>query len=171
MAILLLSRSVMSNSLQPHGQQHASLPSSSPSPGACSNSCRLNWWYHPTILSSAVPFASCLQSFPASGSFPMSRLFPSGGQNTRASTSSSVFPMTIQDWFPLGLTGLTESPRDSQESSPTPHFKSINSSAPSFPYGPALTSMYDYWKIHGFDYMELVGKVMSLLLIRCLGLL
>ena len=75
------------------------------SPRDCSNSCPLNQWYHPIILSSVVPF-SCLQSFPASGSFPMSQLFESGGQSIRISASASVFPMNIQDWFPLGLTGL-----------------------------------------------------------------
>ena len=96
----------MSNSLRPHGQQHARLPSPSPSPGACSNSCPLSQWCHPTISSSVIPFPSCLQSFPASGSFLMSQLFTSGGQSIGASASASVLPMNIQDWFPLGLTGL-----------------------------------------------------------------
>ena len=81
-------------------------PCPSPTSGACSNSCPLCWWCHPTILSSDVPFSSCLQSFPASGSFQMSQLFISGGQCTVASASASVLPMNIQDWFPLGLTGL-----------------------------------------------------------------
>ena len=72
----------------------------------CSNSCPLSWWCHPTISSSVIPFSSCLQSFSASGSFPMSQLFISGGQSTGASASASVLPMNIQDWFPLGLTGL-----------------------------------------------------------------
>ena len=80
------------------------LPCPSPSPRACSNSCPLSWWCHPTISSSVVPFSSCLQSFPASGSFLMSRLFASGCQSTGDSTSASVLPMNIQDWFPLGLT-------------------------------------------------------------------
>ena len=95
----------MSGSLWPHGLQHARLPCPLPSPGACSNSCPLSWWCHPTILSSVIPFSSCHQSFPASGSFLMSQLFASGGQNTGALTSASVLPMNIQDWFPLGWTG------------------------------------------------------------------
>ena len=91
------------------------------------------------------PFSSCLQSFPASGSFPMSQFFASGSQSTGVSASASVLPMNIQGLFPLGLTGLTScSPRDSQESSPTPQFKSINSSVLSFLYGPTLTSIHDY---------------------------
>ena len=73
---------------------------------SCSNSCPLRWWSHPTILSSATPFCSCSQSFPASGSFPMSQLFASGGQSTGASASASVLLMNIQGWFPLGFTGL-----------------------------------------------------------------
>ena len=99
--LLLLSCSVMSNSL---GLQHARLPCPSPSPGACSDSCPLSQWGHPTILSSVVPFSSCLQSFPASGSFLTNWLFTSGGQSIGA--SASVFPMNIQGWFSLGLTGL-----------------------------------------------------------------
>ena len=84
--------------------QHARLPCTSPSPGACSNSCPLSQWCHPTISSSVVPFSSCLQSFPASGSFPMSQLFASGGQSIGAS-AASVLPMNIQAWFPLELNG------------------------------------------------------------------
>ena len=104
--LLLFNCSVMSDSLQPHGLQHARLPCPSSSPGACSNSCPLSQWCHPTISSSVIPFASCLQSFPASGSFPMSWLFALGGQSIGASASASVLPMSIQGWFPLGLTGL-----------------------------------------------------------------
>ena len=89
----------------PHGLQHARLPCPSPTPEACSNSCPSSWWFHPTISSSVVPFSSCLQSFPASGSFQMSHFFPSGGQSIGVSASASVLPMNIQDWFPLGLTG------------------------------------------------------------------
>ena len=96
----------MSNSLQPHGLQHARLPCPSLSPGVCSNSCPLSWWCHPTISSSVIPFSSCLQSFPASRSFPMSWLFASGGQSIGATASASVLPMDIQDWFPLGWTGV-----------------------------------------------------------------
>ena len=97
------SRSVMSSFVWPHGLQHARLPCPSPTPGACSNSCPLSWWCHPTTLSSVIPFSSCLQSFPASGAFPMSQLFTSGGQSIGA--SASVLPMHIQDWFPLGWIG------------------------------------------------------------------
>ena len=99
------SHSVVSKSLQ-SGLQHTRLPCPSPTPGACSNSCPSGRWYHPIISSSAVPFSSCLQYFPASGSFPMSQFFTSGGQSIGVSASVSVLPMNIQDWFPLGLTGL-----------------------------------------------------------------
>ena len=92
--------------LWPHRLQHARLPCPSPSPWVCSNSCPLSRWCHPTISSSVAPFSSCLQSFPASGSFLMSWLFTSGGQSAGALASASVLPMTIQDWFPLGWTGL-----------------------------------------------------------------
>ena len=92
----------MSNSLWPHGLQHASLPCPLPTPRACSNSCPLSQWCHPTILSSVIPFSSCLQSFPVSGSFPMSQFFISGGQSIEA--LASVLPMNIQYWYPLGLT-------------------------------------------------------------------
>ena len=97
-------RSVASDSLWPHGLQHARLPCPSPTPGACSNLCPSSRWCHPTVSSSVIPF-SCLQSFPASGSFPMSQLFASDGQSIGASASASVLPMSIQDWSPLGLTG------------------------------------------------------------------
>ena len=91
--------------LWPHGLQHARLPCPSPTPRACSNSCSSSQWCHPAILSSVVPFSSCLQSFPASGSFPMSQFFASDGPSIGVSASASVLPMNIQDWFPLGLTG------------------------------------------------------------------
>ena len=100
------SHSVMFESLQPHGLQHASPPCTSPTPGTYSNSCPLHRWCHPTISSSVVPFSSWLQSFPASGSFQISQFFTSGVQNIGVSASASVFPVNIQDWFPLGLTGL-----------------------------------------------------------------
>ena len=96
---------VMSSSLQPHGLQPTSLPYTSPNPRACSNTCPWNWWCHPTISFSVIPFSCCLQSFSASGSFPMSQFFTSGGQSIGASTSASVLPMNIQGWFPLGWTG------------------------------------------------------------------
>ena len=94
----------MSESLWPHGLQHPRLPLPLSSPEVCSDSCPLSWWCHPTISPSVAPF-SYLQSFPASGSFLMSRLFASGGQSIGASASASVLPMNIQDWFPLGWTG------------------------------------------------------------------
>ena len=116
----------MSHSLWPHGLQHARHPCPSPIPGVYSNSCPSSWWCPPTSSFSVVPFPSCLQSFPASGSFQMSQIFPSGGQSIVVSASASVLPMNIQDWFSLGWTGLISlRPGDSQASSPTPQFKSI----------------------------------------------
>ena len=126
------SHSVISDSLWPHELQHARPPCPSRTPGVYPNSCPLCWWCHPTISSSVVPFSSCPQSFLASGSFQMSQLFTSGGQ-----TSTSVLPINIQDWFPLAwLVGSLCSPRDSQESSPTPQFESINSLLLGFLYSP-----------------------------------
>ena len=92
--------------LQPHGLQHTRLTHPSPAPGAWSNPCPSSQWCHPTISSSVIPFSSCLQSFPASGSFQMSQFFATGGQSIGASASTSVLPMNIQDWFPLGLPDL-----------------------------------------------------------------
>ena len=116
---------------------------------------------HPTISPSVIPFCSWPQSFPASGSFQMSQVFASGGQSIGVSTSTSVFPMNTQDGFPLGWTGWISlqpvlvfhslGPRDFQESSPIPQFKSINSLALSFLHSPTLTSIHDYWKNHGLD--------------------
>ena len=99
------SRSVVSHSLWPHGLQHDRLPRPSPTPRACSNSCPLGPWCHPTIWSFVIPFSSCLQSFPASGSFQMSQFFTSGGQSIGVSALAVVLPMNIQGWFPLGWTG------------------------------------------------------------------
>ena len=152
-SIFQFSHSVMSDSLQPHGLQHARLPCPSPTPGAYSNSCPSSRWCYPTISSSAIPFSSRLQSFPASGSFQMSQFFTSGGQfftsggqSIGVSASTSVLPMNIQDWLPLGLTVWISS----QQSCRTPQFKSINSSVLSFLYSPTLTSIHDYWKNHSF---------------------
>ena len=100
------SHSVVSYYLQPHELPHARLACLSPTPRACSNSCPSSRWCHPTISSSIAPFSSCLQSSPASESFPRSQFFTSGGQSIGASASASVLPMNIQDWFPLGQTGL-----------------------------------------------------------------
>ena len=152
----------------PHESYHARPPCPSPTPEVHPNSCPLSQWRNPTISSSVVSFSSCLQSFPAPGSFQMSQLFASGSQSIGVSASTSVLPMNTQDWSPLGWTGLISlqsRPLESktQESSPTPQFKSINSSAFSFLCGPTLTSIHDYWKYHSFDYMDLVSKVISLL--------
>ena len=105
-SLLLFSHSVISDSLRSQRLQHTRLPCPSSNPEACSNLCPLSWWCHLTISSSAIPFTSCRLSFPASGSFPMSQLFASGGQSIGASASASVLPMNIQDCFPLGLPGL-----------------------------------------------------------------
>ena len=108
-----------------------------------------------SLSSSVTPF-SCPQSFLASGSFPMSWLFPSGGQSIGTSASASVPSKNIQGWFPLTLTGLISCcPRYSQEPSPAPQFESIKFSALSRLYGPTFTSIYDYWKKHSFDYLDL----------------
>ena len=96
---------VVSDFLQPHGLQHARPPCLSSPPGVYSNSCSLSWWCHPTISSSVIPFPSCLQSFPASGSFQKSQFFTSGGQSIGVSASASVLPVNIQDWFPPGWAG------------------------------------------------------------------
>ena len=100
-----VNRSVVSDTLWPHGPQHARLPCPSPTPGVYANSCSLGRWCHPTISSSVVPLSSPFQSFPASGSFPMSQFFTSGGQSIGVSASTSVLPMNTQDWSPLGWTG------------------------------------------------------------------
>ena len=144
----------MCDSLLPHGVYHTTFPCPSPSPGACSNSCPLSWWFHPTISSFVAPF-SCLQSFPVLGSFPMSQLFTSGGQSIGASTL--VFPMNIQGWFPLGLTGLIS--LQSKELSRV--FSSTTSSEASilwcsaFFMVPTFTSVHEYWKKHIFDHTHL----------------
>ena len=147
------SRSVMSNSLPtPQGLQHPRPPCPSPAPGLYSNSRPLSQWCHPTISSFVIPFSSHLQSFPASGSFQMSQLFSSGGQSFGVSASTSVLPMNIQDWFPLGWTGWIslQSKGLSRVFSNTTVQKN-HSSALSFLYSPILTSIHDYWKNHSLD--------------------
>ena len=153
--LVQFSRSVMSYSLWLHGLQHTRPPCPSPTPGVYLNSCPLSQWCHPTISFSVIPFSSHLQSFPTSGSFQTSQLFSSGGQSTGVSASASVLPMNTQDWSLGGLVGSPCSPRDSQESSATPQFKSINSSVLSFLYGPTLTSVHDHWKNHSLDQTDL----------------
>ena len=142
----------MSDSLWFHGLQYARLPCPSPSPRACSNSCPLSQWCHP--IPSAIPFSFCLQSFPASGSFPISWLFISGGQNFGASASASVHLRNIQYLFPLGLTGLISL----QFKGPSRVFSSITVQKHlviSLLYGSTLTFIHDYWKNHSFDYVDL----------------
>ena len=116
----------------------------------------MSWWCHPTISSSVVPFSSRLQSFPASGSFPVSRLFPSGGQSIGVSASASLLPMNIQDWFPLGLSGWIslQSKGLSRAFSNTTVWKHQFFGAQSFLWSNS-TSIHDYWKNHSFDYMDL----------------
>ena len=145
----------MSNSLQPHGLQHIMLPCPSLSPRVCSNSCPLSWGCHPTIASSVLPFSPCLQSYPGSGSFPMSQVLISDGPSIEALASASVLPMNIRVDFPWEwLIWSPCCPRDSQESSPAVWFKGIIFSALSLLYGPTLTSIPDYRENHSFDYMD-----------------
>ena len=140
----------MSNSLRPHGLQHTRLPCPSPTPEACSNSCPSNRWCHPTILSIVVPFSSCLQTFPASGSSPMSQFFTSDGESFGVSASASVLPMNIQEWFPLGRTGWISLQSKGISKSLLQHHNSRASilQHSAFIIVPTLTSIHDYWKNH-----------------------
>ena len=147
-----ISRSVMSNSLQPHELQHARPPCPSPTPGVHWDSRPSSQWCNPAISSSVVPFSSCPQSLPASESFPTSQLFAWDGQSTEVSAWASFLPKKSQaDLLQNGLVGSPCSTRDSQESSPTPQFKSINSLALGFLHSPTLTSVHDHWKNHSLD--------------------
>ena len=156
MRMLLFNCSAVSDSLWPHGLQHARLPCPSLFPRVCSNLCPLNLWCHPTISSSVVPFSSCPLSFPASGSFPLSWLFTSCGQSIGASASTSVLPVNIWGWFLLGLTGLISllSKGFSRVFSSTTMQKSQF-----FGVHPSLwfnSHIYnDYWKNHSSDYTDL----------------
>ena len=146
------SHSVMSNSLQPRGLKHARLNCPSPNPEAYSNSCPLSRWCHPTISSSVDCFSSCLQSFPASESFQMNQLFSSDGQTLEFQLQHQFFQWTPRtDLLQYGLAGSPCSPRDSQESSPTPQFKSINSSVLSLLHSPTLISIHDHRKNHSLE--------------------
>ena len=146
---------VMPDSLQSQELQHDSFPVLHYLFQSLLNSCPLSQWCHPTISSSVAPFSSCLQSFPASGSFPVSPFFTSGSQSIGTSASASAFPMSIQGWFPLGLTGwISLLTKGLSESFPTPQFESINSLVLSLLYGPPLTSVHDCWKNHSFDYTD-----------------
>ena len=154
----------MSNSLQPHGLQHARLPCPSPPPRTCSNSHPLSQWCHLTISSSGVPFSSCLQSFPASGSFPMSWTFASGGQSIGVSASASVLPINIQDWFPLGWTGwISLLSKGRTRVFSNTNVQSINSLVLTLLYDPNLIYVHGYWKNHSLTIRTFVGNVMSLL--------
>ena len=144
------SHSVVSNSLQPHEWQHARPPCPSPIPGVYTNLSPSSQWCHPAISSSVIPFSSCPQSLPSSGSVPMSQLFAWGGQSIGVSASASVLLMNTRDWSPLGWTGWI-----SLQSSPTPQFKSINFSAFRFLHSPTLTSIHDHWKNHSRDQTDL----------------
>ena len=143
----------MSNSLWPHGLQHTRFPCSSLSPRVCSYSCPLSQWSHPTISSSVTSFSFCPQSFPASGSFPVSRLFASGDHSIGA--LASVLPMNIQDWLPLELTGLTSLQFKGLSRVFPAQFKGISSSPLCLLYGPTLMSVHASWKNHSFDYTDL----------------
>ena len=146
---LTKSRLTLCDSLQPFGLQHARLPCPPLSPRVCSNSCPLTRWCHPIISSSVAPFSSCPQSFPESGSFPVSLCFASGGQSIGASASPSVLPMNIQGWFPLGLTGLISSLSQglSRVFSST-KLEKMNFLVLSHLYRLTLTSICGYWKNH-----------------------
>ena len=155
-----VSLSVMPDSLQPYGVQHARVPCPSPTPRACSNSCPLSRWCHPTISLSVIPLSSCLQSFPAPRSFPVSQFFTSGGQ--RIGDLAPVLPVNIQDWLPLGLTGwISLQFKGLSRVFSKPQFKTINSSALSFLYHPTLISIHDYWKNLDLSRWTFVGKVTS----------
>ena len=143
--VIQFSRSVMSTCLRPQGLQHTRPPCPSPTPRACSNSCPLNQWCHPTTSSPVIPFSSHLQSFPASRSSIFSYQV---AKVLELQLQHQSFQQIFRTDFLLGWTGwISLHPRDSQESSPTPHFKSIHSSVLSFLYSPTLTSIHDYWKL------------------------
>ena len=137
--------------------EHTRIPCPSPSPRACSNSHPLSRSSHPTVSSSVIPFSSCLQSFPASGSFAMSQFFSSGGQSIGASVSASVLPVNFQNLFPLRWTGLISllSKGLSTVFSNTTVQKHQFFGLLSLLYGPTHTSIHNYWKNHSFDYMDL----------------
>ena len=141
------SRSVMSDSLRPYESQHARAPCPSPTPGVHSNSCPSSRWCHPAISSSVIPFSSCLQSFLAYGSFPMSQFFTPGGQSTGVSASASVLPMNIQDQYPLGWTGWISL----QSKGLSRVLSNTTVQKHQFFGGPTLTSIHDHWKNHSFD--------------------
>ena len=153
---MLFSHSVVLNSWTPHELQHTRLPCPPPIPWVCSNSCPLSQWCHPTISSSVILFSSRLQSFPASGSFPLSWLFTSGGQSIGASASASVFPINIQSWYPLKLAGFISLLSQGLSRA---FFRTTVWKHRYFSIQPSVESnshiVLDYWKNHSFDWMNL----------------
>ena len=155
----------MSNSLRPHGLQHTRPPCPSPTPRTYSNSCPSSQWCHPTISPSVIPFSSCLQSFPAPGSFPMSQFFASDGQSIGVSASASVLPMNTQDWSPLGWTvWISLQSRGLSRVFSNTTVQQHHFSALSFLYGLTLTSIHDYWKNH-----TILGSVFLVYFLGYLG--
>ena len=148
----LVAQLCLTDSLRPHESQHTRPPCPSPTPRVHSDSRPSSQWCHPTISFSVVPFSSCPQSLPASETFPMSQLFAWGGQSTRVSALASSFQGNPRaDLLQNGLVGSPCSPRDSQESSPTPQFKTISSSVLSLLHSPTLTSIHDHRKNPSLD--------------------
>ena len=147
--VCLFSCQAVFNSLQPHGLEYARPHCPSPSPRVCPSSCSPKWWCHPTISSSVVPFSFCLWSFPALESFQWVCFSHQVAEVLELQLQHQSFQWIFRtDFLQDGLVGSPCSSSDSQESSPAPQFKSINSLAFSLPYGPALTSVHDYWKDH-----------------------
>ena len=153
--LVQFSRSVVSDSLWPRESQHARPPCPSPTPGIYPNTCPLSWWCHPTVSSAVIPFSSCPQSFPASGSFQMSQLFASGGHSIRVSALTSVLPKNTQDWSPLGWTSWISL----QYKGLSRVFSKTTVQKHQFfcaqLYSPTLTSIQDHWKNHTLDKMNL----------------
>ena len=145
------SRSVVSDSLWPREPQHTRSPCPSPTARVYSNPCPLSRWCHPTISSSVIPFSSCPQSFPASGSFQMSQLFASGGQSIRVSASTSVLPMNTQDWSPLGWTGWILQSKGLSRVFSNTTVQKHQFFCTQLLYSPALTCIHDHWKNHSLD--------------------
>ena len=156
--ICIFSRPVMSDSVTP-GTEARQASLSLTISWSLPISCQLHQWCHPAISSSDILFSFCPQSFPASGTVPMSQLFTSDDQSIGVSTSASVFLMSVQGWFPLRLTGLIPCcPKDSQESSPVPQFQGIYFSALHLLYSPSLTIIHDHWEDYSLDYTHLCWK-------------
>ena len=141
------SRSVMYDSLQLYESQHARPPCRSPTPGVYPNSCPSSWWCHPAISTSVIPFSSCPQSLPASGSFPKSQFFPRGGQSIGVSALPLILPMNTQDWSPLGWTGWISL----QSKGHSRVFSNTTVQKHSLLHSPTLTSIHDHWKNHSLD--------------------